>query len=884
MTRTKDRLPAVFLCAALALALAGAPGPAEAQLSNPFFREADYRDYWQQGDYADALRMLQDEIDARPELAKTRAYRYMTWLSDRAELRFLTGQTGAAISDLETITEYLPEPGFVYRLSQLYRYRGQMERYREALEKTVQNSQRRWYFLERQENMLALAKAAEQRGENPKMLLSSIYTSLMENFPDYADGFSGAGELALRKHDYALAEKYFLQALVKEPENQNALAGLCETYWKSSDPRLEDTLERLFEINPNHFRALAVQTEIFLDNFDFEQALSTIEVGLSINPNHLELMSLKAAALFMEDRLDDMRAIQEEALRLNPVCSEAYRIPARVASRHYRFKEAAEMLGKALEINPDDTEARAQYALDLLRLGRHEEGREQLELAFAGDPFHVQVYNLLNLMDTIDSFETVVAPPFHIQLPKMETPALADDVRDLLERARHLYTEKYKVGLEEPVHIQIFDDHDDFMVRSVGLPGSVGFMGICFGRLITMDSPSARTQWSMNWRSVLWHEFVHVITLQKTNNRMPRWLSEGISVYEELEFSPACGHKMDVAYKPLIDFDDLPGLEDLETYFTRPKTPYDIQLGYFFSGEFVRFYAEEYGFDPLPAALDKIGGGMETNAALAEACGETIQELNTRFQSFLSERLKPYGNLPEIPEKTESPLAGLFDAPEGEGGGPHAAAPEPDWFEASSPFTDALKKGAEAMENEDWETAEGELLKAHELFPDYTGGDAPLNLLARVYDQSGQRDKLIETLWRVLDWDATQFPAAKRLMGLLREDGDWEGVSRAAHWAMGIDPFDLDVRKALLAAYRETGRPERALGVAGQLVQLDRPASVDHRMTRISILKETARWDNARRETLRLLEDVPHYWDAQRALLEIAAARSGGTEGEKPEE
>ena len=58
-------------------------------------------------------------------------------------------------------------------------------------------------------------------------------------------------------------------------------------------------------------------------------------------------------------------------------------------------------------------------------------------------------------------------------------------------------------------------------------------MGVCFGNLVTMNSPAGAGAAPVSWRSVLWHEYTHVVTLGMTRNRMPRWLSEGISVYEE---------------------------------------------------------------------------------------------------------------------------------------------------------------------------------------------------------------------------------------------------------------------------------------------------------------------------------------------------------------
>ena len=62
---------------------------------------------------------------------------------------------------------------------------------------------------------------------------------------------------------------------------------------------------------------------------------------------------------------------------------------------------------------------------------------------------------------------------------------------------------------------------EDFAVRSVGLPDIGPLVGIWFGKVVTLISPDALTA---NWQEIAWHEFMHVITLQMTDNRMPRWL------------------------------------------------------------------------------------------------------------------------------------------------------------------------------------------------------------------------------------------------------------------------------------------------------------------------------------------------------------------------
>ncbi len=61
----------------------------------------------------------------------------------------------------------------------------------------------------------------------------------------------------------------------------------------------------------------------------------------------------------------------------------------------------------------------------------------------------------------------------------------------------------------------------------------IGALGACFGKVVTLDSPRARTPGEFNWQATLWHEMAHVITLQMSNQRVPRWLTEGLSTFEQ---------------------------------------------------------------------------------------------------------------------------------------------------------------------------------------------------------------------------------------------------------------------------------------------------------------------------------------------------------------
>lgn len=842
------RTCSLFILALLSAAVCfAAPGDASER----------YNDLWQRGGYQQALMMLNRQLEGlRPDLWP------VEYAMDHAELLHSVGRVDEAIKEMESIVRRCPEPAFSVTLALYYRDRGRLDDFQRLLQEAIREAQRPANYAPPWKNALAVARLLELGGENPKVILNSYITLWIDRMPGESLPYVAAGDLAYRKYSYDVAAEYYGKALQIDPNQQDALAGLAESYWKSDDPRVEETLKKLLALNPHHPRALALQVQHLLDLGQASEALGAIQAALAINPNNLQFLSLMTAAEFLLDAPLAMEATRKRALALNPHGAEIFTTPAAVASRHYRFAEAAAMLRQALEVDKTDHGAEAELAFTLLRLGEEAEGRTRLEQAFKDDPYNVHAYNMLQVLDALAKFKTLREGAFQIQLPEQDARLLGGEMMASLKTELNAYQTKYAVQLTTPVLVQMFDDHDDFMVRSIGLPGNTGHLGICFGRLLTMDSPRARPTESVNWRDVLWHEFVHVITLQKTKNRMPRWLSEGISVYEEKQCSPAWGEKLDPRFKPILAQQGLPGLAGLEGYFTAPKTQYHLILGYFLAGEFVKFYVDHYGMEALRKALDAIGRGKACEAALLEASGARGSDLDEQFKKALEVRCAALKNLPEIP----------VPDPERPGAAPPAAQA---WLRAPSAFTDAMRAGAQAATDKKWDAAAQAFQKAQDLYPDYDAPDAPLRQLARIYTRQGDKEKQKNTLRRIIAWDGTAFEECRELTGLLKAEKQWAEAIQTARTAFEVNPFDVDNLRDWEQCALGLGDVKQALQLVDKLLVLDKTHELDHRLEHARLLARAGDRAPAKAETLLLLERMPHYWEAQQLLLEIVEAKEG---------
>ena len=255
--------------------------------------------------------------------------------------------------------------------------------------------------------------------------------------------------------------------------------------------------------------------ELAIDEDKKEEAREAIAKAQSINPNSLEAHALDSGHRF---RRRQGRRLQGR-YRRRPEDQSAVRrsLPRRwaVTARYYRFDEAAEQARRGIAIDRENARAHADLGVYLMRTGRRaQRATRARNRRFAPIPYDVITYNLLELLDKLDKFQTVHGRRSdHQAAPRRNRRHARVRRRPWRRRRCRPCSKRWNFTPKGPILIEVFPKHDDFAVRNVGLIGMIGALGACFGRVVTMDSPKARPPGDFNWAATLWHELAHVITL-----------------------------------------------------------------------------------------------------------------------------------------------------------------------------------------------------------------------------------------------------------------------------------------------------------------------------------------------------------------------------------
>jgi len=417
------------------------------------------------------------------------------------------------------------------------------------------------------------------------------------------------GELALEKHDFALAAKVFAEALKRFPNDADFHCGLARAYAPSQRAHMLESLQTALSHNSNHVPSLLLLVDSHIDAEAYTEAEAVLRRVRTVNPWHPDAWAFQAVLANLQNDPATERAARQTALRHWATNPRVDCLIGRMLSEKYRFAEGAAHQRQALQFQPGYLPAQAQLAQDLLRLGEETDGWRLAEAVHQKDNYDVAAFNLVTLRETMAKFQTVSNRNFMLRMHPHEAVLYGDRALALLERARDRLCSKYGLDLRSPIVVEIFPSQNDFGVRTFGLPDNPGFLGVCFGRVITANSPASQGGHPANWEAVLWHEFCHVVTLQLTASKLPRWLSEGISVYEERLANPTWGQTMNPRYRSMILDGELSPIADLSGVFLSPRSELHLQFAYYQSALVVEFVVDYFGIDRLESGLAGTGAG-----------------------------------------------------------------------------------------------------------------------------------------------------------------------------------------------------------------------------------------------------------------------------------
>ena len=366
-------------------------------------------------------------------------------------------------------------------------------------------------------------------------------------------------------------------------------------------------------------------------------------------------------------------------------------------------------------------------------------------------------------------------------------PALAKEALAALSK-------RWEFTPKGPILIEMFPKHDDFAVRNLGLPGMIGALGACFGRVVTLDSPKARPPGDFNWGATLWHEMAHVITLQLSNQRIPRWLTEGISVFEEKRARPEWGREMEVAFARALEDGRSAEAARLNAGFQNPQT---ISLAYYEASLLVEHIVEKHGEPALRALVKSFADGIDTEGAIVKVLSSDIDALQGTFDGFLDERFGALRAALTVPEgfAPDAPLEKL----QGRG------------RPASRTAMRCRCRSAGRCDRSDQKGAIEAFERASKLVPMMTGPESPYMQIVEVAMASGDKARAAQALDAMTAQDHTAIDAARQLVGLLDPEKDKDRLKVALQRVVAVDPFDAPAHSTLGRIALAGGQPQEAV-------------------------------------------------------------------------
>ena len=631
------------------------------------------------------------------------------------------------------------------------------------------------------------------------------------------------GRLFLERFNAPEAAKLFNEALEIEPQQADALLGLALVAADGFDAQASYFAHKALEADPRMVEAQELLARLALEDNDPAKAAQEAHKALDMSANAVQAKAVLATIDWLNDK---------SGSPWDPHSGAAYETAGRIFVLNRRYEEGIQLFRKAIAAQPDLWSAHSQLGVNLMRLGREQEARAELELCFESHYRDAATVNTLRLMDSYKNFVTYKTERTVLRLHKKEAELLHPYFETEMLRALSAYDKKYGFHLDRPVQVEVYPDHEDFAVRTMGMPG-LGALGVTFGYVVAMDSPSGRPPGTFHWASTMWHELSHVYVLNMTNFRVPRWFTEGLAVHEETAASPEWGDRLDPHVIMAIKDKKLLPVAELDRGFVRPEYPTQVVVSYFEAGRMCDYIDREWGWPKLLAMIHDFAGGASTPEAIEKELGIKPEEFDKRFLAALT-------------AETKKTVDG-FD----------------EWRKE-------LNKVATEYKAHDYEEMIRNASGIRDSYPDYVETGNVYQFLADGYLAKGDKKAAIAELERYAKVGGRSPDTLKQLATLLEEAGNRKEAAEVLDRLNYIQPIDEDLHRRLGDLWLSLGNTAGAIREY-QAVLAKSPTDPAASHFNLAKAYRTAnRPDAAKDELLLSLEAAPGFRPAQKMLLELS--------------
>ena len=695
--------------------------------------------------------------------------------------------------------------------------------------------------------IVAYAELAMLAGADGREILTELLEPAKEADPKRRSTYLAIARLGLKHHDMELAAENFRAGLKLFPDDAEFLFGMELARVPLPNAELNEAngilgfVDLALKANPNFSDALLYKAKQETGAKDFMSARKTLDRIFKTNPSHPEGHGLAAAISLINEDVEAAEESLKQALELWPENPAVWSIVGETLAGQYRFSEALVYLKKAASASPDSPDILFELGSNQLRFGELEDGWNNVARSLDLDPYHIGAFNLMTLRDKIATYPVLEKNEVMLRMSPEDMAVFGQRAMDLAVLAKETLSKKYGMKLTRPVMVEMLPEQEDFAIRTFGLPGGESFLGVCFGPLITMTSPRGRLG-RANWEAVLWHEMAHTITLDMSSHRIPRWLSEGISVYEERQAREGWGQGMNSDFRARLLEDEISPIESLDKLFAGR----DIMLGYFQSSLVVEFMVERFGIKSMQRILNDLASAVPIEKAF-EAHSLPLSQLNAEFEKFVRARSEAYG--PDLiwASLTDTEYKQYRDDPE-------------KWVSANPKrYASTMMLASKYLGEGKWEEAKTLAERMIRAVPDNREEFNPYQVVADACnglgDQAGERVALLQ----LYTLDANRSEVAARLLKM--KDADKVDADRM----LETNPFQDQ-------AYRTLAKEGSSRNHYESLLALE-PRDATRLHYELAVLLEESDPEAARHHVLQALEDNPRFQLALDLLVSLKESK-----------